>query len=101
MAELVKKAEELLKDKDRLAREPGLEQQLQGLVERWKDGKLAIVDVVTLVRLAGLEVYLAQPMFWARAYVAGAADRDARRPPAVGAEGQPGREHEVLPSPQR
>ena len=31
VAELVKKAEELLKDKDRLAKEPGLEQQLNRL----------------------------------------------------------------------
>src|SRR4029453_17769431 len=63
VAELVKKAEELLKDKDRLAREQGLEQQLKGLIERWKESKVAMSDVVTLVRLAELEVYLAHPFY--------------------------------------
>jgi alpha-2-macroglobulin len=58
--ELVKKAEKLLADKERLAREPGLEPQLTGLIKRWGGGKLAVADVVTLVRLTGLEVYLAQ-----------------------------------------
>ena len=58
VAELVKKAEELLKDKNRLAKEPGLEDQLQGLSERWKKGRIEFADVISLVRLSGLEVYL-------------------------------------------
>lgn len=68
IADLVAKAERLLKDMDALAREPGLDQQLMGLMQRWKEGKLALTDVVTLVRLTGLEVYLAQPMFYGDAY---------------------------------
>src|SRR4029078_2814404 len=63
-AELLKKAEELLKDKDRLAKEPGLEQQLQALMGRWKEEKLGVTDVITLVRLTGLEVYLAQSFYY-------------------------------------
>ena len=39
IAELVKKAEELLKDKDRLAQEPGLEQQLTGLSRAMEGGQ--------------------------------------------------------------
>ena len=60
---LVAKGKKLLDDKDALAKEPGLEQRLTQLMERWKEGKLGSNDVVTLVRLAGFEVYLAYPMY--------------------------------------
>ncbi len=63
IAELVAKAEKMLKDKDALAKEPGLEQRLTQLSTQWKAGKLTIHDAVTLVRLAGFEVYLAQPLY--------------------------------------
>lgn len=63
IAELVAKAEKLLKDKDATVREPGLEQRLQVLVENWKLGKLNADNAVTLVRLAGFEVYLGHTMF--------------------------------------
>ena len=58
IAELVAKANKLLKDPDALAREPGLEQRLTLLTTRWKEGKLSIHEAVMLVRLAGFEVYL-------------------------------------------
>ena len=60
VADLIKKAAELLEDKDGLSREVGLEQQLQGLLTRWRADQVAVTDVITLVRLAGLEVYLAR-----------------------------------------
>ncbi len=63
IAELVAKANTLLKDPDALAKEPGLDQRLQSLVQNWKGGKLSANDVVTLVRLAGFEVYLAHPLY--------------------------------------
>ena len=63
IAELVVKGEKLLKDKDSLAKEPGLEQRLQLLARNWKGGRLGANDIVTLVRLAGFEVYLAHPMY--------------------------------------
>lgn len=62
VADLVKKAHELLKDKDALAKDPGLKFQLTTLDQNWGSGKLTVADVVTLVRLTGLEVYLAHPM---------------------------------------
>ncbi len=68
VADLVTKAEAMLKDKEALAKEPGLEQRLRGVIKAWVSGKLTLVDVVTLVRLTGLEVYLAQPVD-ERAYV--------------------------------
>jgi uncharacterized protein YfaS (alpha-2-macroglobulin family) len=61
--ELVKKARRLLLAKDVLAKEPGLELQLARLTGRWVEGKLALSDVVTLVRLTGLEVYLARTLY--------------------------------------
>jgi hypothetical protein len=64
VAELITKAEELRKDKDRFAREPGLERQLERLVERWKEGKLGPNEVVLLIRLAGFEVYSATPYYY-------------------------------------
>src|SRR5579883_2016245 len=64
IADLIAKAEKLLKNQDALVKEPGLEQRLTELVARWKERRLVSVDVVTLVRLAGFEVYLAQPL-WA------------------------------------
>ncbi len=63
IAELVAKGEKLLKDKDALAREPGLDQRLTLLAQNWKGGKLNASDVVTLVRLTGFEVYLAHPLY--------------------------------------
>ena len=64
IAELVAKAQTLLKDKEALAREPGLDGRLTQLIAQWKTGKLAMHDVVTLVRLAGFEVYLAHPVYY-------------------------------------
>ncbi|MBN9118074.1 MAG: hypothetical protein J0I06_02720 [Planctomycetes bacterium] len=63
IAELVAKAEKMLKDPEALAREPGLEQRLTQLVQRWKAGKVWMSDAVTLVRLAGFEVYLGHPVY--------------------------------------
>ncbi len=63
IAELVAKAEKMLKDENSLAKEAGLESRLMQLSEQWKTGKLALNDVITLVRLAGFEVYLPQPVF--------------------------------------
>ena len=63
IAELVAKGEKLLKDKDALAKEPGLEQRLQHLAQNWKTGTLTTSDAVVLVRLAGFEVYLAHPLY--------------------------------------
>lgn len=60
---LIAKAKTMLGDKDALAREPGLENRLKELAERWKTGELQMADAVTLVRLAGFEVYLAQPLY--------------------------------------
>lgn len=62
---LIQKASGLLTDKKALMFEPGLEQHLQDLLSRWKSPaqNLILSDVVTLVRLAGLEVYLAPQMF--------------------------------------
>lgn len=62
IADLIAKAEKLLQKPDELVKEPGLQQVLTEFVARWKTGKLATTDVVTLVRLAGFEVYLAQPI---------------------------------------
>jgi uncharacterized protein YfaS (alpha-2-macroglobulin family) len=62
VAELVKKAEGLLADKAAVDRDPALRPQLEGLLAHWRDGHLFLADVVTLVRLTGLEVYLAQPL---------------------------------------
>lgn len=61
IAELVAKARRLLADKAALAKEPGVEHQLQHLAQSWPTGALTLGDVVTLVRLAGFEVYVAQP----------------------------------------
>jgi hypothetical protein len=63
IADLVAKAQKLLKDPDALAKQPGLQHHLTRLAERWKEGKLAPADVVTLVRLAGFEVYLSEPIW--------------------------------------
>jgi hypothetical protein len=64
IAELMAKAEKMLKDEDALAKEPGLEQRLTEMVGRWKNGgKLSTLDVVTLVRCAGFEVYLAHSLW--------------------------------------
>ncbi len=64
VAELVKKAEALLKDEAAMAREPGLQQQLTAMNQRWNESKLAVSDVVLLVRLTGLEVYLAHELYF-------------------------------------
>lgn len=64
IAELVAKGEKLLKNADALAKEPGLERRLTQLSEQWKTSKLTPNDVVTLVRLAGFEVYLSQPFYY-------------------------------------
>ncbi|MBA4066030.1 MAG: hypothetical protein C0501_20385 [Isosphaera sp.] len=63
VAELVKKAEALLADKPTLDRDPVLRPQLEGLVNHWKEGRVGLADVVTLVRLTGLEVYLAHSLY--------------------------------------
>ncbi|MBM3982790.1 MAG: hypothetical protein FJ304_21470, partial [Planctomycetes bacterium] len=63
IAALIGKGKALLDDKDALAKEPGLETRLTELMTRWKAGELYMNDAVTLVRLAGFEVYLAQPIY--------------------------------------
>jgi uncharacterized protein YfaS (alpha-2-macroglobulin family) len=63
IAALVAKAQKMLKDPPALAKEPGLEQRLTELVANWKAGKLTLRDTVTLVRLTGFEVYLANSQF--------------------------------------
>ena len=74
----------MLKDKDALAKEPGLEQRLDAArAAAGRTGKLALNDVVTLVRLAGFEVYLAHAVFTtASRHVDGAEVRPARGPAA-------------------
>ncbi|QEG32219.1 Alpha-2-macroglobulin family protein [Gemmata obscuriglobus] len=61
VAELVAKARKLLADKAALAKEPGVEHQLQHLAQSGPAGVLTLGDIVTLVRLAGFTVYVAQP----------------------------------------
>lgn len=63
IAELVAKAEALLNDPAALAKEPGLEPRLTQLVKQWAANQLAPNDAVTLVRLAGFEVYLGLPTY--------------------------------------
>lgn len=62
VGDLVKKGEQLLKDEPALAREPALKPHLTALSENWEKGFLNAADVVALVRLAGFEVYLSQPI---------------------------------------
>ncbi|QJW96822.1 alpha-2-macroglobulin family protein [Frigoriglobus tundricola] len=69
IADLVLEAEAVLKDPDALAKEPGLKHRLETLTKDWKDeGKVKWMGMVTLVRLARLEVYLAggacSDLFW-------------------------------------
>ncbi|HEV3436042.1 MAG TPA: alpha-2-macroglobulin family protein, partial [Gemmata sp.] len=63
---LIAKGVKLLADKNALSRELALEYHLRGLIDRWKNPghNLLLTDVVTLVRLAGLEVYLAVPYYF-------------------------------------
>ena len=63
IAQLIARGEKLLKDKNAMVKEPWLEPQLRQLIARWKEKKLTASDVITLVRLAGFEVYLAQPLY--------------------------------------
>ena len=87
VAELVKKAEAAAEGQGRRwPRSRGWKTQLTGCPERWKAGKLAVPDVVTLVRLTGLEVYLAQPCSGNRRADVDGAARRPRWPtcPAVG-----------------
>ncbi len=41
-----------------------LQQQLTAMNQRWNESKLAVSDVVLLVRLTGLEVYLAHELYF-------------------------------------
>lgn len=67
IAELIAKAKKLQKDRDALGREGGLEQRLAQLITDWNGQQekvsLSFNDIVTLVRLAGFEVYLAHPPY--------------------------------------
>ncbi|HEV3383358.1 MAG TPA: alpha-2-macroglobulin family protein, partial [Gemmata sp.] len=63
VADLVKKAAVLLEDKAVLSREINLEEQLKNLHSGFEKGTVTVANVVTLMRLTGLEVYLADPTF--------------------------------------
>lgn len=62
VAELIEKAERLLKDREALERDPVLQPLLSQLANQWRAGRLRLQDVATLVRLAGFEVCAAYPL---------------------------------------
>lgn len=66
IADLIEKAEELLKKPDSLGREPGLQQRLKHLVQSWKTKTFYFADAATLVRLAGHQVYLGPEIYGGR-----------------------------------
>jgi hypothetical protein len=63
VAELMARAQKMLEDKEALAKEPGLQGRLTGMFVQWRgESRITPEAVVTLVRLAGFEVYCADTM---------------------------------------